>query len=517
MHVLRTLLPLLLPCVAGVHVAFIAPPASHYVPMLPIAHGLLEEGHQVTFLGYPETTSKIAKLVPRADMAPLAGSNTFNKDAIKVIQTIPYGASQFFTNFAILMINSILGGPMALSAKVVLQEIKPDVLCVSYVYPIHFALAETLGIPVIGIGWASPMFLTTQLDLPWSTEPNIGTIHTRSELFKNPATLIENCLVRIAGFFFLRIGSMVNSVYRFRIGHPDPLEPWEFDSVLQHPMIVMTLPELTSGMPTLVSPYTFMVGILDHPGLGGSSIAKSDDAERIMAWLDSKQAEGKDVFYFAFGSEVMVDDKMAQFLAETFRDSGLTVLWANKVKPNVALPDCVLYTKFAPQRAVLQHPAVVGFLSHGGANSVNEALMTGTPMVIIPFFADQMAVGAAQQELGVARLVRKDAWDGAALVAALREVAAEPIRGRAEEVRRLNDERKDMGRAVQVITNQATGKFRLHIPRAPGLLRFIPLVLTLLLASACCNACCCCRFSLQRPCCCRPKAAAQLKKTQKRE
>lgn len=37
----------LLGAVSAVHVAFIAPPASHYAPMLPIAHGLLDDGHQV--------------------------------------------------------------------------------------------------------------------------------------------------------------------------------------------------------------------------------------------------------------------------------------------------------------------------------------------------------------------------------------------------------------------------------------------------------------------------------------
>ena len=39
----------------AVHVVFVAPPASHYAPMLPIAHGLLDDGHQVSFVGFNET------------------------------------------------------------------------------------------------------------------------------------------------------------------------------------------------------------------------------------------------------------------------------------------------------------------------------------------------------------------------------------------------------------------------------------------------------------------------------
>merc|ERR1712203_143651 len=102
---------------------------------------------------------------------------------------------------------------------------------------------------------------------------------------------------------------------------------------------------------------------------------------------------------------------------------------------------------FAPQRAVLSHGSVFGFLSHGGANSVNEALMMGKPMAIMPFFGDQMAVAVAQQELGVALLVRKDT-DKAGLSKVLKRIASESsFAARSLQVKQLNDQRKDMSRA----------------------------------------------------------------------
>ena len=93
----------------------------------------------------------------------------------------------------------------------------------------------------------------------------------------------------------------------------------EFDCTIQNPMIAMTLPEFTSGYPSLVGPYTFMVGILDHPAMGGSSIWKSDDEQHIMDWLDEREAKKDKVLYVAFGSEVTVTEELMRLLAGAFK------------------------------------------------------------------------------------------------------------------------------------------------------------------------------------------------------
>ena len=483
---------LILPIAAALRVAFIAPPASHYVPMLPIAHELLDQGHEVTFLGLADTVATIAKLVPQAHTRALEESVPADveqkKRGMGVIQELPYSVAQLFTNLVIPLLGNLIAGQMLLSARRALLELKPDVLCVSFIYPSLYALGEALGIPVVGVGWATPSFLTVQNELPWSLEPNCGSIHSREEVYGSLPTLLANFGVRLFSFFTLRLGSIVNSIQRFRIGHPRPLEPWEFDCVLQHPLLLQTLPELTAGSPSLLGPYTFMVGILDHPGLGGNSIAKSDDAARIIEWLDARLAAGQRVLYVAFGSEISPSDPMMRLLAGAFEEaSEMHVLWATKARPTLPLPSRVLVTSFAPQRAVLTHGAVFGFLSHGGANSVNEALMLGKPMAIMPFFGDQMAVARAQQELGVGVLVRKDA-PSIEIVEAVRRIAGKPFAARSRQVMELNQRRSDMRRAVEVIVNHGSGAFTLHIPPPPAIwLRLVPLLLTLLLVLACCD------------------------------
>jgi UDP:flavonoid glycosyltransferase YjiC (YdhE family) len=67
-------------------------------------------------------------------------------------------------------------------------------------------------------------------------------------------------------------------------------------------------------------------------------------------------------------------------------------------------PGHVVLLPHAPQIAVLCHPAVRVFVTHGGLNSVHEGLTAGKPLLVLPFFGDQpvnachvvnQAVGAA--------------------------------------------------------------------------------------------------------------------------
>ena len=50
----------------------------------------------------------------------------------------------------------------------------------------------------------------------------------------------------------------------------------------------------------------------------------------------------------------------------------------------------VKLTNWVDQHYVLQHPAVSFFLSHGGWNSCQEAMLAGKPMLVLPFFGDQL-------------------------------------------------------------------------------------------------------------------------------
>merc|ERR1711879_1056127 len=63
---------------------------------------------------------------------------------------------------------------------------------------------------------------------------------------------------------------------------------------------------------------------------------------------------------------------------------------------------------FVRQRAVLSHPAVHVFLSHGGQSSVNEAIFAGKPLVCMPLFCDQYEMSEAVRKHGLGLVYHKD-------------------------------------------------------------------------------------------------------------
>jgi UDP:flavonoid glycosyltransferase YjiC (YdhE family) len=49
----------------------------------------------------------------------------------------------------------------------------------------------------------------------------------------------------------------------------------------------------------------------------------------------------------------------------------------------------MVWPKWAPQKDILAHPSVGGFVTHGGWNSVLESLWHGVPMAPWPLYAEQ--------------------------------------------------------------------------------------------------------------------------------
>jgi UDP-N-acetylglucosamine:LPS N-acetylglucosamine transferase len=110
---------------------------------------------------------------------------------------------------------------------------------------------------------------------------------------------------------------------------------------------------------------------------------------------------------------------------------------------------------FVRQRAVLSHPAVRLFLTHGGQSSVNEALAAGLPMVCMPLFCDQYEIAEAVQRHRLGLVFHKDeliAGKDVHLSALLSRVAeVKRFRNTAQRYAHLMRLRQGCGRAAEVI------------------------------------------------------------------
>jgi UDP:flavonoid glycosyltransferase YjiC (YdhE family) len=64
-----------------------------------------------------------------------------------------------------------------------------------------------------------------------------------------------------------------------------------------------------------------------------------------------------------------------------------------------------LVLEWTPQRAILAHPSISFFFSHGGWNSLLEGMLHGKAILVWPFFGDQFDNAEQVVDMGIARQV----------------------------------------------------------------------------------------------------------------
>ncbi|KAL9272481.1 UDP-glucose flavonoid 3-O-glucosyltransferase 6-like protein [Drosera capensis] len=161
--------------------------------------------------------------------------------------------------------------------------------------------------------------------------------------------------------------------------------------------------------------------------------AQKDD---IIRWLD--QQPPASVVFLCFGSMGgFLEDQVIQ-MAKGLEQSDQRFLWSLRQPASLAkggkeepprdytdlgniLPEGFLERTaergkiigWAPQVAVLSHPAVGGFVSHCGWNSTLESLWFGVPVATWPLYAEQqMNAFQLVKELGIAAQIGMDfQWD----------------------------------------------------------------------------------------------------------
>jgi UDP:flavonoid glycosyltransferase YjiC (YdhE family) len=125
-----------------------------------------------------------------------------------------------------------------------------------------------------------------------------------------------------------------------------------------------------------------------------------------------KSPPDRPLVYLSFGTEVMDNlwpteeatragvRRCVTGLAQIWNHKFIDVVFVTQGKP--VLDDYpanwAVYDK-VDQQEVLSRSDV--FVTHGGGNSFHEAVLAKMPIVVVPFFADQLLVGARAEELGI--------------------------------------------------------------------------------------------------------------------
>jgi MGT family glycosyltransferase len=115
------------------------------------------------------------------------------------------------------------------------------------------------------------------------------------------------------------------------------------------------------------------------------------------------------VLYASLGTVFNATPQLLRTFATALAPLGGTVIVATGQTDPAALdplPAHVIARRFVPQPEVLARAAL--FVTHGGMNSVNEALYAGVPMLVVPQGADQPMVAQHVAELGAGLSIRTE-------------------------------------------------------------------------------------------------------------
>jgi zeaxanthin glucosyltransferase len=167
---------------------------------------------------------------------------------------------------------------------------------------------------------------------------------------------------------------------------------------------------------TLLPPHVFL----------GSAVRTETVPDDVRAWLD---ADDRPVVYVSFGSFLSARDDVLATVLTALRSLDVRVAVATGSARDLPAPGKDwLVRDFLPQTALLARAALA--VTHGGNNSVTEALTFGVPMLVLPFSTDQFAGAAAIERGGAGVALDPNAASAADVIDAVRDVLA----GTAPEV-----------------------------------------------------------------------------------
>ncbi|KAL5227962.1 hypothetical protein ABZP36_016227 [Zizania latifolia] len=198
----------------------------------------------------------------------------------------------------------------------------------------------------------------------------------------------------------------------------------------------------------------------------------SPDADGCLRWLDEKAA--RSVVYLSFGTLSRLLAAELREIARALQLSGKNFLWiitredtdASEWMPEgfaelMARGDRGLIIRgWAPQVLILNHPAVGGFVTHCGWNSVLEAVSATVPMVTWPRYTDQfyneklvvemlkVGVGVGARDFASMMDARRQVIDGEVIAEAIDRVMGEGEEGEAIR-KKINELREKARSAVE--------------------------------------------------------------------
>ncbi|KAG0172903.1 hypothetical protein DFQ30_009366 [Apophysomyces sp. BC1015] len=165
---------------------------------------------------------------------------------------------------------------------------------------------------------------------------------------------------------------LINSV--FGLESPRPVGP-----LVEYvgPIIPRTYQPLTEDLKQYLDAHSRVA----YVAFGQIATATADSLTKVLtALLENIEQGSIDGFLWA---TVLSTKNLPETVTTSSKKTYIVSDMFNNANPHARM------VNWAPQCAVLHHPSIIMFVSHGGAGSMHESLFAGKRLVIFPFFADQ--------------------------------------------------------------------------------------------------------------------------------
>lgn len=385
------------------HFAVVAPPYySHFQALQALAIELIERGHRVTFFHQSDAAHWLSE--PRISFRSV-GANSHPPGSLE--RTL-HQAAHPDTPWGLRLIIKQMAGTTAMLCNELPQALadnRIDALLCDQMEPAGGLVAESLGLPFVSVACALPVNREPGLPLP--VMPFAYATDERSQHMYRGSSQVYDWLMK-------PLGKVINEAAR-RLGIPPRSALHECLSPLAQ--ISQTLPGF--DFPRSRLPASFhAVGPLRSPL-----------TRKQGEWPIDKQRP----FFFASLGTLQGDRlKLFERIAKACKRLDGQLLIAHCGKLDAAqerrLIDCgaTWVTDFAPQQWALEQADAV--ITHGGLNTVMDAIAARTPMLVLPIAFDQPGVAARVAYRGVGSQLSRRA-SAARIESALRALLAQPLPG----------------------------------------------------------------------------------------
>lgn len=350
---------------------------SHLYIFKTLATALNQEGHETHFL---VSEGREVPPSPHYHLQRYPGifnSSTADSFLQSKVNNIFSGRLTFLELFDILDHYSQNCDAVVGSVEVMkrLKEAKFDLLLVDPNEMCGFVIAHILGVQyaVFGTGLWYPAEVAAPAPLSYVPEFN--------SLLTDRMTLLER-VTNTAVYLVQRIGIQYIALPKYdRIMKKYGVQPQvAMNDLVQGSRLWMLCTDLALEFPRPTLPHVVYIGgILTKP--------PSPLPEHFEAWVNDTAEHGFVVVSFGAGVKYLSHD-IAHKLAGALARLPQRVVWRFSGVPPHNLGNNTKLVDWMPQNDLLGHANTRAFLSHGGLNSIYEAMYHGVPVVGVPLFGD---------------------------------------------------------------------------------------------------------------------------------